>query len=514
MKLALKDMFAGWSSSTKMLLILSAALLPLGLIAMLTSLDMAHSASAQRRSAARMATIMYAARIDAAINARREALHLAVDSDQQAPALCAALSARPARDDGEALPIIIRAAGGEQICGAVTPHMPPNHFPTVRRDAIWIDAQHSLLRIASMRANGSLIAEADVPLSDLQPRLTGSDEMPLIGLDLHDALVTAPIFARTSPPGQVLTRLSARLHERPISVVATFAGKPLQSRAILLIVLPLLMWIAAAFTGWFIVKRLLLEPLSHLQGTIDRFHADQGPLTIPQLNTPATEIQDLAASFAAASRKIADHEHELEQGLSRQTRLTREVHHRVKNNLQVVSSLINLHARGVTNEAAADAYATIQRRVDALAVVHRNHYAELEENRGLSLRTLVGELAANLRASAPAAAAGMPIALNMISANISQDVAVPVAFLITELVELMMHCNPNGSILISLEAGDAPDRALLRIETLGLGEDAMDHYPGIVRFDRIITGLARQLRATLAQDRQAGRFEIPITILS
>jgi two-component system, sensor histidine kinase PdtaS len=84
----------------------------------------------------------------------------------------------------------------------------------------------------------------------------------------------------------------------------------------------------------------------------------------------------------------------------------REVHHRVKNNLQVVASLLNLHARGAKTEDASAAYASIQRRVDALAVVHRNHYAELEENRGVALKPLISELGANLRANAPAGAAG------------------------------------------------------------------------------------------------------------
>ena len=92
------------------------------------------------------------------------------------------------------------------------------------------------------------------------------------------------------------------------------------------------------------------------------------------------------------TRTVARHEADLEAAVVRQTRLVREVHHRVKNNLQVVASLLNLHSRGSPNEEVAAAYASIQRRVDALAVVHRNHYAELEENRGVALKSLITEL--------------------------------------------------------------------------------------------------------------------------
>ena len=108
---------------------------------------------------------------------------------------------------------------------------------------------------------------------------------------------------------------------------------------------------------------------------------------------PAQEIRELGETFRAISRTVAEHEAGLAEGLVRQTKLTREVHHRVKNNLQVISSLINFHARAARSAEATQAYASIQRRVDALAVVHRNHFAELEENRGLSLRSVIGELA-------------------------------------------------------------------------------------------------------------------------
>ena len=85
------------------------------------------------------------------------------------------------------------------------------------------------------------------------------------------------------------------------------------------------------------------------------------------------------------------------------------MHHRVKNNLQVIASLINFHARGAKSAEASAAYASIQRRVDALAVVHRHHFAEMEENRGLELRSVIGELASNIRATAPERSAGLGI---------------------------------------------------------------------------------------------------------
>ena len=88
--------------------------------------------------------------------------------------------------------------------------------------------------------------------------------------------------------------------------------------------------------------------------------------------------------------------------LEGQRRLVREVHHRVKNNLQVVASLLNIHGRSAeTERRPARPMRSIGRRVGALSIVHRNHFAEMEENRGIALRPLLSELAAELRAERP-----------------------------------------------------------------------------------------------------------------
>ena len=166
--------------------------------------------------------------------------------------------------------------------------------------------------------------------------------------------------------------------------------------------MPVLMWLWASLVGWIIVQRLLLRPLGADPERHLRLPARRPRRSIcPRCAARRTRSPRSAEAFDQVTRTVARHEADLEAAVARQTRLVREVHHRVKNNLQVVASLLNLHSRGAANEEVAAAYASIQRRVDALAVVHRNHYAELEENRGVALKPLISELAANLRATAP-----------------------------------------------------------------------------------------------------------------
>jgi two-component sensor histidine kinase len=264
--------------------------------------------------------------------------------------------------------------------------------------------------------------------------------------------------------------------------------------------------------GWLIIDRMLLRPLAGMQRAVSAYQPGDRELAIPSLATPAREIGDLGEAFDRVVKTVARHEANLETAVDRQTRLVREVHHRVKNNLQVVASLLNLHSRGSPNEEVAAAYASIQRRVDALAVVHRNHFAELEENKGVALKPLISELAANLRATAPLAAVNMGIRLDVEPYYVNQDVAVSVAFLITELVEYAMFRGAS-SVAVALRGGEGAGTATLIVESTSLGDSGPSDDPLSDRFERIVTGLSRQLRSTMDRDQEAGRYAISIAVI-
>ncbi|MFT3978327.1 MAG: sensor histidine kinase, partial [Sphingomonas bacterium] len=287
---------------------------------------------------------------------------------------------------------------------------------------------------------------------------------------------------------------------------------PITSSLVIALMLPMLMWAAASGISWFVVDRLLVRPLRQLRTKMAALtpgmELDPGLLRA----LPAQEIRELASTFHALTRTVALHEAGLAEGLVRQKRLTREVHHRVKNNLQVISSLISLHARSAPTPEAIQAYASIQRRVDALAVVHRNHFAEMEENRGLGVRPVIGELASNIRASAPDGSR-IGIALDVDPYFVSQDIAVAVAFLVTEGIELALACDPQAQIRISLKPADAPDRATLCIVSPALMESETLAARLSQRYGRVIEGLSRQLRAPMRYDGEEGSYAITIAVI-
>ena len=276
----------------------------------------------------------------------------------------------------------------------------------------------------------------------------------------------------------------------------------------LLLMLPLLMWLIAALLAWVLVTRLFIRPLRQLQRYVVQYEPGDAEFTLPRTLGPATEIQDLRDAFARAVARVEESEHSMANALEGQRRLVREVHHRVKNNLQVVASLINIHGRTAETPPARAAYGSISRRVGALAVVHRNHFAEMEENRGISLRPLISELAAELRATAPESARSMRIELDLEGANTTQDVAVSVAFLITEIVEFAMLRTPEDPVEISLRrTSELTARLTLNSKVLNPDEEGDREK---VQFERIISGLAKQLRSTL--ERKLGRYSVELPV--
>ena len=514
----------GWFASSwgrlptgpKMLFILTFALLPLGIIAIAASVY-----SAMENSESRAEQTL--ARLDIKAQRLNELLARSTDAMRAASA---AVSAAP--EDNRPCEAVLRrlaslqmapgryalfGAGNTLRCTTAGFTPAPVLGGTRSRAPLDISPDGEILRLTVSAEDGAL--EGIVEFS--REALTRLTFIPGTRADFNLELIgngdRMPLRSDYRPMPLVQTVSdSAPIGEGGLQLRIVLGATPVRAVDVLVILLPVLMWFAAAMTGWWIVNRMLLTPLARIQRVVSSYQPGDRPLELPSLASPAREIGELGEAFDNVTRTVARHEAELEAAVERQSRLVREVHHRVKNNLQVVASLLNLHSRGSANEEVAAAYASIQRRVDALAVVHRNHYAELEENRGVALKPLISELAANLRATAPASASGMQIRLDVEPVHVTQDTAVSVAFLVTEISEFGM-LSGAGSISIVLEA-DEPASARLSIEVDSLAEGRPGNPLLSERFDRIITGLARQLRSSLDRDPARGRYSVRVNIVS
>ena len=501
-------------TGAKLFLIVSICLLPLALIAMAATLQTTRLADAEARARLRVASTESARAIAIELVGDMRALQAAataLGTDERDAPSCARAQGVFAQQSSAGTRFSIVDRAGRVVCGsplAVAPGLP------LRRDAsvggYIVPGQGVLL--AFRTARGGFAARAFFPATTLAALSRPTSRATTFSSELELDGTTLPLeTAADIGPLDRVEAMQMELGVAGLTLRTAIRAAPISSSFVVAMMLPFLMWLAAASIAWLVVDRLLIRPLRRLRASVAAFTPGE---VIAAGNTgPAAEIRELGDTFRAISRTVAIHEAGLADGLVRQTKLTKEVHHRVKNNLQVISSLINLHARGAPSADATAAYSSIQRRVDALAVVHRNHFAEHEENRGLNLRTMIGELAANLRATAPERSHALGISLDVEPFMANQDVAVAIAFLVTETVELAMSVDPAAQVRIAIGASDQPGRAVLRVVSRALVESDLFRTQLGMRYGRVMEGLARQLRAPLHHDPLTGAYEIDVAVV-
>lgn len=229
----------------------------------------------------------------------------------------------------------------------------------------------------------------------------------------------------------------------------------------------------------------------------------------------------LASAFAqvleraALARDKAVAEDRLRASNARLEALLSEVNHRVANSLQLVSAMVRLQSTALRDDGARRALEDTQRRIAAIAQVHRRLYTsnDVEQvDMREYLRALVDELGETW--STPAAPRTLSLAADPI--RLSTDRAVSLGVIVTELVSnACKYAYPakSGEVRVSL-TGDGAEHFRLAVEDDGVGmiADAAPHGTGvgakliramaqslqtIVEYDTARTGVRATLRAAL-----------------
>lgn len=506
------------STGVKMFFILTLALLPLGLIALAASLQAIRTSDLERESLLRVTVLQSARKLGAELAADQTALRITANSFANGvadPRSCARVTVFLSARSDRAAHFDFYDRSGRQLCASpeiTSKEVAPNQRFAVVGPELLPQAASLVTRTFSDNRDVVAISYYDPShLELLADPSTALQERDLV-LTQGDRKLVVSGEGKTDTRRNSRT-VSARIGPGTVMLAMTVYEPPATFAKMVSLFLPLVMAAAGVTFVWVVVNRLLIRPLVLLQRAVAAYQPGEVIQPLARIRTPAQEIADLGNTFRAISEEVATHETEMAEGLDRQRKLTREVHHRVKNNLQIIASLINLHARAAVSDEAIEAYGSIQRRVDALSVVHRNHFAELEENRGVGIRPLISELTVSLRGAAPVNARRFTIQIDCDPLHISQDVAVPVAFLLTELVELAMRSAPTSSMRISARAVDMPGRACLTLTSSGLRASEDLDVQLHDRYSRVLTGLSRQLRAPLEHDGVTGEYRIIITTL-
>ena len=188
--------------------------------------------------------------------------------------------------------------------------------------------------------------------------------------------------------------------------------------------------------------------------------------------------------------------------------LLREVHHRVKNDLQLISSVLSMQARRLVDQASVDALAECQSRVQTIALIHEYMY-QSENLARLPLSRNVRGLAANLVRAGDAPGRAIALELDVEDdITLPVDRAIPCGLILNELVtNALKHAFPEGRrgrMRVTLRRAGV-DTLLLAVadDGVGLPGDYDDGASGSLGF-RLVRAFAEQLGATVRVAREEG----------
>jgi two-component sensor histidine kinase len=254
---------------------------------------------------------------------------------------------------------------------------------------------------------------------------------------------------------------------------------------------------------------------ARLQAEIGRRSAVEVELRAAQSQLEAgvsERTADLVAANERLEREIRERrsvQDSLHQAIQEREALLREVHHRVKNNLQMMSSLLNLQIRNETSDMLRQKLREMQARLGALSLVHKKLYGG-EDLMAIDLANLLAELCKQLGSAYRVGQRGIVLEVTADPLLTDMDHAIPLALLVTEAVtNALKHAFPDGRsgpVSVGLQQRQGREQgatALLRIADDGVGmpqPEVAEPRPGSVTGTlglTVMRGMARQLDGDL-----------------
>ncbi len=287
----------------------------------------------------------------------------------------------------------------------------------------------------------------------------------------------------------------------PAVLLVAFGDQSLFTLALIL-----LLGIAAAVLT---IEYVVTQPLRRLHQAVNRWRRGS-PFDVEDVGSLPSELRGLALSFKRATRTLQRRETQLRTAVAQQELAMQEIHHRVKNNLQIVASLLNLQASRIRLPAAQAEFQSARDRVRALATVHRHLYAHGEMHT-INMRTFLQELCDQLfQAMGETEGERIGLEIEAPELEMSSDQAVPLSLIVTEAVtNTIKYAYPSGRRgTIAIRLRREADVVELEVKDDGIGilagraETAEGTRDGIGI--QLINGFSRQLGAELDVEQGAG----------
>jgi two-component sensor histidine kinase len=279
--------------------------------------------------------------------------------------------------------------------------------------------------------------------------------------------------------------------------------------------LPLLALLLASAAIWVGANRAILRWIEVLGQVASDIGRGTYRLHDDLFADAPTEIRGLAAELYQMARVIDARDRKLVEAANHERMLALEVHHRVRNNLQILGSFLSLQADRLADGEARRALQDARLRVSALGLVHRLLY-DSGELTTVSTSALLGPLSETISAQ-PALAGRVDVSCELQDHAVTIDVAVPLTLWLVEAATLLLD---RGL------AGDVPARLSLALQKTAHGIDMVVEATGLAPAGetdalrrRLVDGIARQLGGVAAfenghPDMGVATLSIPLETLA
>ena len=312
------------------------------------------------------------------------------------------------------------------------------------------------------------------------------------------------LFEADDAAGQHRVYAGAALAGRDVYVLLSAPAPGLLSWARLnpigSLLLPLAAWFFCFTLVMLVSERLVVRWLDYLERVAAIYARGRFSVRPVQAANAPTEIRLLAATLDELAENITSRDKMLNESLAEKDALMREIHHRVKNNLQIISSLLSMQQRALTDAPAKAALGDTRQRISALALIYRTLY-QSDNVRHADAKEFLTELVGQLVASDIGRGKLITSAVDADSLLVDPDKLAPLALWLVEAVsnaQKHAFAGAGGSLKVRFKVEG--DKTRLEVE---------DDGPGWASGEAATVGVGRTLMGAFAKQLRGEAEVVP-----
>ena len=272
---------------------------------------------------------------------------------------------------------------------------------------------------------------------------------------------------------------------------------------------PLLAWLFGFGAIWVSTEKLILTHLRKMRRATIDFADGNTDRRIGELNNPPQSIHDLRTTFDLMADKITDREMAIIDSLDEKETLLREIHHRVKNNLQIIISLLNMQERKLLDPSAKAAVTETRSRINAISLVHRGLY-ESRDLRYVNMQTFLDRLIRELSVALGTKQQNVKIATLASCKPMDADTATTIAlFTVEALTNAVKHgVSDGGAIKVEV----TQDKQVITATVSDNGKGFIENKKSSAGTGmKLFKGFARQVNGALAFTHDVKGYSVSLT---